>query len=139
MLSFWYLIFTTVITLVIDLFWLGFVANKFYLQELHKLLRLSSDGKMAPLWTPAVLVYFVIPVAIFAFSLPRAMGKPVPEAFLIGALLGFCMYAVYDLTNLATLSGWSLKVTIVDMIWGAVLCGSVTALVTHLGPLILGK
>ena len=35
------------------------------------------------------------------------------------------MYATYDLTNLATLKDWPLIVAIVDMLWGAVLTGSV--------------
>jgi len=37
---------------------------------------------------------------------------------LYGALLGFFAYATYDLTNLATLRGWSPTLAIVDMAWG---------------------
>ena len=33
----------------------------------------------------------------------------------------------YDLTNYATLKVWSLKVTILDMIWGTVLTGLAAA------------
>ena len=41
------------------------------------------------------------------------------SAVLYGALFGFCVYAAYDLTNLATLRGWSLTVSLVDLAWGA--------------------
>ncbi len=139
MISFWYFILTTVITLTIDLFWLSVIANKLYLQEIGKLVRRSSGGGMAPLWVPGVLVYLVIPLAIVVFALPRALGKPIPEAFMIGAALGFFMYAVYDLTNLATLNGWSVKITIIDILWGSILCGTVTTLVTLIAPHIFGK
>jgi uncharacterized membrane protein len=44
-----------------------------------------------------------------------------------GALLGFFCYMTYDLTNYATLRVWSLKVTILDMIWGTFLTGSAAA------------
>ena len=44
-------------------------------------------------------------------------------ALLWGALFGFFAYATYDLTNLATLKIWSLKVSLIDMAWGAVLTG----------------
>jgi uncharacterized membrane protein len=123
---------TTVVTTVIDLFWLGFVANKLYLSEIGKLLRKNSDGGMSPLVAPAILIYLVIPLAIFLFAIPKAWGKSLPEAFFWGAMLGFVLYAVYDLTNLATLNNWSVKITVIDIIWGMVLCGSVTAIITRI-------
>ena len=43
------------------------------------------------------------------------------------ALFGFLAYATYDLTNLATVEGWPIKITIIDLIWGTTLT-SLTAL-----------
>ena len=43
------------------------------------------------------------------------------------ALFGFCAYATYDLTNLATLRDWPLRVTLVDMAWGPFVSGLSTA------------
>ena len=40
-----------------------------------------------------------------------------------GALLGLVAYGTYDMTNLATLIGWSGVVSAVDMVWGAVVTG----------------
>jgi len=31
------------------------------------------------------------------------------------------------MTNLATLKNWSVKVVLVDIVWGMILCGSVAA------------
>jgi uncharacterized membrane protein len=39
---------------------------------------------------------------------------------------GLVTYATYDLTNLATLKDWPLIITIIDLIWGTVLCGLVS-------------
>ncbi len=44
----------------------------------------------------------------------------------MGALYGLATYATYDLTNLATLRDWPLKVTLVDIAWGMFL-SSLTA------------
>ena len=44
------------------------------------------------------------------------------------ALLGLLVYGVYDMTNLATLRGWTLEFSIADMLWGMV----VMALVTYI-------
>ena len=45
------------------------------------------------------------------------MGHLMRE-LLLGALLGLVTYAAYDLTNLATLSGFPLVVALVDVTWG---------------------
>lgn len=42
--------------------------------------------------------------------------------------LGFIAYATYDLTNLATLEGWPLIVTAIDLVWGAFLAASTSAI-----------
>ena len=49
-----------------------------------------------------------------------ALDKPVIAA-INGAALGFVAYATYDLTNQATLSVWSTRLTIIDLCWGTVL------------------
>jgi uncharacterized membrane protein len=41
------------------------------------------------------------------------------------AFFGFITYATYDLTNLATARDWPVSVTVVDLIWGTVLCMAV--------------
>ncbi len=48
-----------------------------------------------------------------------------------GALYGLIGYGIYDLTNRATLARWSLKMTVIDMAWGATLCAT-TALVMRI-------
>ncbi|MES2473370.1 MAG: DUF2177 family protein, partial [Pseudomonadota bacterium] len=35
--------------------------------------------------------------------------------------------ATYDLTNLATLKVWSLKVSLIDMAWGSFVTGTISA------------
>ena len=46
----------------------------------------------------------------------------------MGAIFGLVAYGTYDLTNLATIKGWSLKVTIIDLIWGGILTSTVSGL-----------
>ncbi len=45
------------------------------------------------------------------------------KALVNGALFGFFAYATYDLTNLATLKGWSMGLAMLDLAWGAVVTG----------------
>jgi len=39
----------------------------------------------------------------------------------LAALFGFVAYATYDLSNLATLKGWPVWLTVLDMAWGTLL------------------
>ena len=40
-------------------------------------------------------------------------------AMVRGAVLGLVAYGTYDLTNMATLKQWSVKITLIDMAWGS--------------------
>jgi uncharacterized membrane protein len=66
-------------------------------------------------------VYFVGYIA----ALVALVGSWVSAA-LFGALFGFCVYSAYDLTNLATLRGWPLTASIVDLAWGAAVTSAAT-------------
>jgi uncharacterized membrane protein len=110
------------IMLGIDMVWLGLVAKKFYDRQLAAFSRTLN-------LPAAVLVYLLIPLGIVLFVLPRAGGDKM-MALLWGGIFGLVVYGVYDLTNFATLKDWTLTMTVVDMIWGAFICGVTSFLVT---------
>ncbi|MCQ4062165.1 DUF2177 family protein, partial [Klebsiella pneumoniae] len=74
----------------------------------------------------AFYLLYILGIMIFAVG-PALKTGQWQTALLWGALLGFFCYMTYDLTNQATLRVWSLKVTILDMIWGTFLTGSAAA------------
>jgi len=114
---------TLVAFLIIDGVWLGFVARGFYVQQLGHLLRPS------PSFGAAGLFYAIYVVGILVFAVtPAVQNGTWVTAALYGALFGFIAYATYDLTNLATLSGWPVVMSVVDMIWGAILTASVATI-----------
>lgn len=111
---------TTVVFFLIDMTWLGFVAKNFYREHLGSFL---SDQVN---WIAAVVFYLIYIVGIFIFAiLPGVQEQSARHAFCLGAALGLLCYATYDLTNLATLNDWPIKVVVVDMAWGAILTGVV--------------
>jgi uncharacterized membrane protein len=100
---------------VLDGFWLGFVSRDFYKVRLGQML---LDE---PVWVAAILFYLVHAAGISVFPVQMALGAGSwTGAAIYGALFGFFAYAVYDLTNLATLRGWPLSITVVDLAWGTV-------------------
>jgi uncharacterized membrane protein len=96
---------------VLDALWLGVVSREFYKARLGQLL---LDQ---PNWPVAILFYLIHAAGIVVFAVPAA-GSWLSAAF-YGASFGFCVYAAYDITNLATLRGWPLAVSLVDLAWGA--------------------
>ncbi len=77
-----------------------------------------------PNMTAAVVFYLVYIAGILIFAVRPALASgDWKTAALFGALFGFFAYATYDLTNLATLKVWSLKVSIIDIVWGTLLTG----------------
>ena len=54
------------------------------------------------------------------------------QAVWTGAFLGLVMYATYDLTNLATLKDWPLKITAIDLAWGTFITAATSGIVTRI-------
>jgi uncharacterized membrane protein len=105
----------------IDMIWLGFIAKDFYRENIGQLLTPNIN------WTAAIVFYLMFIAGLIIFVISPAIEKNSWHyALIYGSLFGLITYATYDLTNLATLKDWSLKVTIVDLIWGMVLSASVS-------------
>jgi uncharacterized membrane protein len=113
---------TVPVFFVIDIVWLGYVAKGFYRSHLKNFL--SPDVN----WTAAVIFYMIYIAGIIFFAVRPALAESAwMEAALLGGLYGFFTYATYDLTNLATLKKWPLKVVVVDILWGVFLCTAVAS------------
>jgi uncharacterized membrane protein len=105
----------------IDLVWLVFVANNFYAQQIGSLMTPNVN------WVAAMIFYLLFMVGLIVLVITPALEKKSwKKALLTGALFGLVSYATYDLTNLATLKDWPILITVVDLIWGTVLAGSVS-------------
>lgn len=115
------------IFLVIDLLWLSVIAKNLYSQYLGHLM---GEVKLLP----ALLFYLLFIVGLVFFVIEPAIAKnSLSYAIFAGLLFGLVSYATYDLTNLATLANWPVKITIIDLIWGS----SLGAMVSFLTTLIL--
>jgi uncharacterized membrane protein len=107
----------------IDMLWLGFIAKDFYAKQIGGLMKPDIN------WTAAIIFYLIFMAGLVVFVIaPAVLKNSWTHAVLMGALFGFVCYATYDLTNLAVAKDWPLLVTIIDLIWGAVLAASVSVI-----------
>lgn len=105
---------------VLDFVWLGFIAKKLYYGEMGDILLKK------PNMTAAILFYAIYVVgAVVLVVLPALAESSFLMAIGYGALLGFVAYATYDLTNLATMKGFSKKIVVIDLIWGTFITATV--------------
>jgi len=124
-------LFQVIITFVaftlVDLFWLVKVAPKLYRKHIGHLMaeKVNRVG--------ALLFYVIYIVGLVLFVI-----QPHQDHLLLGILyggtFGLVTYATYDLTNLATLKAWSVKITVIDLVWGTL----VTAFTSGLVIVVLG-
>ena len=112
-----------VILLIVDMVWLTWLGRGFYVAEIGGLLKERPDMAAAG----AFYALYVTGLVVFPLRPAFAAGS-VSQALLFGALFGLVAYGTYDLTNLAVLKGFTAKIAIIDMIWGAVLSGVTSAL-----------
>jgi len=116
--------------LVIDLLWLGVIAKSFYRKGIGHLMAdppdLRAAGVFYLLYPLGVMLFAVAPIALVGGTVAPA-DLPWPQAVWAGALFGFFAYATYDLSNMATLRGWPLRLTLVDIAWGAALTAAAAA------------
>lgn len=112
---------------VIDFLWLGAIAPGFYKSQIGPLL-LEKPNML-----PAAIFYLLYAAGLVFFCVYPALDAGAwTRAALLGALLGLLAYATYDLSNLATLRGWTGLLSVVDIVWGA----TVSAMAATIGYLV---
>lgn len=113
----------------LDYLWLSMVVNKFFFGEIGHLARVK-DGGFDIIYWPAVLTYILMIVGLMVFVYPLAKGDPM-KALGLGALFGGILFGVYEGTNMAFLRDWTMKMMVVDTLWGAFLCGVTAGVVVY--------
>ena len=104
---------SAIVVAVLDGVWLTVMGNKLYRPVL-------GDWMANKVNLPAAAAFYIIFLVgvTFLATAPALRELSAGRAALNGAVLGFVAYATYDLTNQATLTRWSLHITLADMAWG---------------------
>ena len=113
---------TWIVFAVIDTIWLGAMGDRLYRPLVGAML--ADKFRLAP----AIAFYGLYAAGLTVFAvLPGLAADDWRKALLLGGLLGLFAYGTYDLTNLATLKTWSLKLSLIDMTWGVCVSAGASA------------
>ena len=121
---------SALIFLIIDVIWLSFSVKSFYRPNIGHLLLET------PVMWAAILFYLIYVIGLAVVIIEPSLDYQNTQKFIIKAFMfGLVAYGTYNLTNMATIKGWSPNVVFVDMIWG----GSLTAFSSYFGILLAKK
>ena len=113
---------TALVFALMDMVWLTTTAERLYRPVLGELL--ADKVRIGP----AIAFYLIYIAGVTVFAVwPALKSGNIASALICGALLGVFAYATYDLTNMATMKVWSLKITLLDLAWGAFATGIAAA------------
>lgn len=108
----------SIILLILDSIYLNFTQSHF-----RKLVNNIQNSPLNVNIYAAILCYIVL---VFGFNYFIVKGN---KSILHAMILGFVIYAVYDLTNMAILKNWNITTVVMDILWGTTLFGLTAYLV----------
>lgn len=100
----------------LDFLWLSRFALGFYRREIGPLLLDQPNLAISAVFYLVFILGLVLLVV-----LPAVDGGNWVSALWMGAILGLVAYGTFDITNLATLKGWSQTLALTDLAWGTAL------------------
>jgi len=121
-------IIVTIVFLALDIPMFGLINRQMYENQLKKI-NGTNKIKHSKTLSAAIITYIFLVLGIYFFAVKE---KNVYK----GALFGLVVYGVYNFTNLATISKYGFYESVIDTIWGVILCSSVTYISIHINDLI---
>ena len=103
------------VMMVLDALYL-FSTKAFYNKQIRQVQ--GSDIKIKIV--PTLCIYLILIFGLYYFILKEK--KPVSDAI----ILGFIIYSVFELTNMAIFDNWNIGSVLLDTSWGAILFGLTT-------------
>lgn len=102
----------------LDFLWFEAMGN-FFKGEIGGIARLDALGNWDVRIGVSLLVYVLMTLGMGFFVLHHS--ESFGQIALYGAFFGLVVYGVYDATNLATLSAWTYRFALADIVWGIIL------------------
>ena len=111
------IVLSIVFFLVLDALFIGA-----FMKDWHSLLLRVQGEKMEVRMLSAIGAYVLMVIAwVYFVYRPYLVHKSIGQAVKTGAILGFVIYGIFELTNFAIIKKWDMKFVLLDTFWGAIL------------------
>jgi uncharacterized membrane protein len=116
-----YILITAIVLLFIDFVYLKLMTGYFQNQ-----IKKVQSSPMKINYLGAIICYTLLTIGLYYFIIKP--HKSAQDAFLFGIIV----YGVYETTNYALLSNWSIFTVLMDTLWGGVLFALTTIVINKL-------
>ena len=124
-----YFVIAIVLFILVDAPYL-YLNNKTYSKAT---LDISGQSSYTKRYYSALLVYVAISLGILVLVLPRVRtDNMIMDSILYGGVFGLSSYAIFDFTMHFMFNKWSLAISIMDSVWGGILCSIVTFILVYI-------
>ncbi len=118
-----------ILLLIIDVPMITLINNSMYEAQFNDI----NNGKMKiglHTWISSIVCYTLIAFGIYYFIINNDTLRSSSNLTILlnGALFGLVTYGIYNSTNKATINNYSTTVSIVDTLWGSILCSIISLL-----------
>ena len=107
--------------LIIDLPMILFINKDMYMDQIKRINGCASCFSIRTLFA-SIICYLLLTFGIYYFGIRE-------KNFVNAILFGLVVYGVYNTTNLATIQKHGIKESLIDTMWGAIMCGLVAFIV----------
>ena len=127
-----YFLIAIVLFIVVDIPYL-YLNNKTYSKAT---MDISGQSSYTKRYYSALLVYVAIALGTFVLVLPRVRTNTIKnmiiDSLIFGGVFGLSSYAIFDFTMHFMFNKWSFIISIMDSVWGGVLCSIVTFILAYI-------
>jgi len=116
-----YILITGIVFVLIDFVYLSFI-GKYFQNQITKV----QGTPIKINYLGVVICYLFLVVGLYYFIIKP--HKSVQDAFLFGLVV----YGVYETTNYALLSNWSIFTVFIDTLWGGILFALTTGIINKM-------
>jgi uncharacterized membrane protein len=116
-----YIIITAIVLVLIDSVYLSLI-GKYFQNQIKKV----QGSPMKINYLGVAICYLFLVIGLYYFIIKP--HKSIQDAFLFGLVV----YGVYETTNYALLSNWSIFTVFIDTIWGGMLFALTTGIINKL-------
>ena len=105
-----------IVYLIIDVLWITVMSTRYYGKQIDRIQ--GSETKFKPVY--AVLAYITLVFVLFSICVPLARSGTYSHPAIAFAIVGFSVYAVFNLTNAAIFERYPYHFVLIDTLWGTV-------------------
>ncbi len=122
------ILFVSFLVFIIDYIWILLVMKDQYTKMVPNIQNSPMDIRILS----AIISYIFIIFSIITLVLPNIKKQTLLiDSLYYGGLTGLASYGMFSFTNYAIFKNWSLKVVLLDTIWGFILFSLVTYIYSY--------